>query len=275
MLTELTEWFDALRHGRTSPPRCRPCKDGTVRAHITSALAALNSWATTGHQSLREVSRQDVLDALPTQGHRRHQSLITLRSLFRFLKARRLVFTNPTARLRGAPQQSNQPLPIDLDPIRQAINSNNPARAALAALIAFHALRPSQLRAILLTDVRDGRLHLPDQTVLLAEPVRARIAAWLDERVRRWPNTANPYLFVNHHTAIRTTPTHRTWIRNTLGLSPQAIREDRILHEAIATAGDVRRLSDLFGLTVAGAVRYAHTTDQPAEGRVGSGTEAL
>jgi hypothetical protein len=47
------------------------------------------------------------------------------------------------------------------------------------------------------------------------------------------------------------------------GTSAQAIREDRILHEALATEGDIRRLGDLFGLTVGGAERYAHTTGEP------------
>jgi hypothetical protein len=43
----------------------------------------------------------------------------------------------------------------------------------------------------------------------------------------------------------------------------QAIREDRILHEAHATKGDVRHLCDLFGLSVAGAQRYTATLDHP------------
>lgn len=51
------------------------------------------------------------------------------------------------------------------------------------------------------------------------------------------------------------------WISHTLGISPQAVREDRILDEALATGGDIRRLCDLFGLTVGGAERYA----RPAE----------
>ena len=51
------------------------------------------------------------------------------------------------------------------------------------------------------------------------------------------------------------------WITKRLGISAQAIREDRILHEAHATSGDVRRLIDLFGLSVAGAQRYTATVD--------------
>ena len=54
------------------------------------------------------------------------------------------------------------------------------------------------------------------------------------------------------------------WITKRLGISAQAIREDRILHEAHATRGDVRRLIDLFGLSVEGAQRYTATVDHPA-----------
>ena len=47
-------------------------------------------------------------------------------------------------------------------------------------------------------------------------------------------------------------------------MSAQAIREDRILDEAHTTRGDVRRLCDLFGLSVSGAERYTATVDHPA-----------
>jgi hypothetical protein len=80
-------------------------------------------------------------------------------------------------------------------------------------------------------------------------------AAGHGERARRWPNTVNPHLFVNLHSAVRTGPVHAVWITNTIGISAQVIREDRILNEAITTRGDVRRLCDLFGLTIGGATR--------------------
>jgi hypothetical protein len=51
------------------------------------------------------------------------------------------------------------------------------------------------------------------------------------------------------------------WIHS--ALSAQALREDRILHEIHATGGDVRRIADLFGLTVSGATRYLNTHDLP------------
>lgn len=46
-------------------------------------------------------------------------------------------------------------------------------------------------------------------------------------------------------------------------MSAQAIRQDRILDEAIATAGDARRLTDLFGLSITQAARYTTAADHP------------
>jgi len=65
-----------------------------------------------------------------------------------------------------------------------------------------------------------------------------------------------PHLFINAYTAVRTSHISHLWINQTLGVSAQAIREDRILNEAIATGGDIRRLCDLFGLSVKAAERY-------------------
>lgn len=258
MATEVRTWFHVIRDGSTTPPRTRPRDPGTIRLRIAHITPVLHAWAgENGYWSLREVSRDDVTDRLPAEAHQYRQTLTALRALFRFLKARRMVFTNPTIRLR-APQARSHPLPIDLAPVRAALHSTKPARAALAALVAFHALRPKDIRALLLTDLRDGRLHIDSRTILLAGPVRTKMSSWLEERHRCWPNTVNPHLFINLHTGVRTTQVDPTWITNTIGFSAQAIREDRILHEAISS-GDVRRLCDLFGLTIGGAERYTHS----------------
>src|SRR5205814_1717708 len=125
----------------------------------------------------------------PTNSHRHRKTLGALRALFRFLKGRKLVFINPTVRLRSGPIQPSQPLPMDTPLLRETVNSTKPVRAALAALIAFHALRANEVRLLVLTDLHDGRLRIGERTILLAEPVRAKLCAWLDERARRWPNT--------------------------------------------------------------------------------------
>ena len=110
-----------------------------------------------------------------------------------------------------------------------------------------------------LTDIVDGRLTLSGRVIPLAGPARVRLAAWLDHRARTWPGSANPHLFINRKTAPRLTRCGRyfPWVR--AGISPQALREDRILQECHATGGDVRRICDLFGLTVDAALRYAST----------------
>jgi integrase len=90
--------------------------------------------------------------------------------------------------------EARQPLPVNVELLRAALMSDDPARAALVALVAFHGLRAGQLQRLQLTDVRDGRLHVEGRVIVLAEPVRERLRAYLDIRQRRWPDTANPHL---------------------------------------------------------------------------------
>jgi hypothetical protein len=56
-------------------------------------------------------------------------------------------------------------------------------------------------------------------------------------------------------------------------MSPQSIRQDRILDEAHASGGDVHLICDLFGLSVAGAYRYTATVDHPGITDVASTTD--
>jgi site-specific recombinase XerD len=264
ILEELRSWFLALRDGSTTPPRMRPRQLTTVRSAVTAVLPALDTWADAGHDSLREISRHHVLDAVNAASSR-SMTLTALRGLFRYLKARKITFVNPTLRIRH-----DRPMPmdvqtIDLDAIRDALNSDDPARAALAALVAFHALRNGQLRRLHLVDVQDGRLHVDANTIVLADPVRRRLNTWLAERGRRWPGTANPHLFISARTAVRTSEVSAPWIIDKLGVRPQTIRQDRILQEAIATNGDVRRLADLFGISISTAQRYTEVITRPDE----------
>ncbi|MBY8862333.1 hypothetical protein K7711_38085 [Nocardia sp. CA2R105] len=50
----------------------------------------------------------------------------------------------------------------------------DPTGAALAGLLAFRASRVRKLITLQVTHIRDGRLHLADRIVPLAEPVRQR-----------------------------------------------------------------------------------------------------
>ncbi|WP_414943850.1 hypothetical protein [Amycolatopsis sp. cmx-11-32] len=179
------------------------------------------------------------------------------------LKARQLTFVNPTARISVPVPHQEVSAPIDLSAVRAALNSAEPTRAALAALLAFHAIRIWQLCALQLADLRDGRLQVDDRVIPLAVPVRLRLTAYLTCRQRSWPNTANPHLFIHYRNANTTRPVTPYRIRKRLGMNAQAIRQDRILDEAHASRGDVRRICGLFGLSVAGAYRYTATVDHP------------
>jgi hypothetical protein len=133
----------------------------------------------------------------------------------------------------------------------------------MTALAAFHGLRNHHLREMLLTDLDGRRLRTGDRTILLAVPVRQRLTAWLDHRASRWPATLNPHLFINVRTAVRTGQVSSLYVNQAAGIPVQRIREDRILHEAHATGGDVRRLCDLFGLSIKAAERYTATLGHP------------
>jgi len=261
--SELQTWFDTMLHGSSKAPRSRPRAHAAIKVRVRSVLPAVRAWAAEGRTSLREITREDINRMLPSQGNDRALTGAGLRSLFRTLKAMRLVFTNPTTHTKTGRPESRIPLPINESAMRAALGSNNPARTALATLIGYHALRGTQVRSLLLTDIRDGRIHLPGRTVLLAPHVRESLSAWLDHRSTQWPETRNPHLFINKQSAVRTAQVSNVWVIDTLGMSPQALREDRILDKANATK-DLRRLCDLFGLSVKGAERYLSALDHPS-----------
>jgi len=256
MRAELAVWFDVRRNGSRVAPRSRPRDDRTVSSQLRFAMPVLRAWAAT-HVSLREISREDVLAVLPRAGTPRESMLQGLRSIFRVLKARRLVFINPTTHLSAPHGDGPVPRAVDLDALVAVLDGDDLAAAAVAALLAFHGVRLYQLCHARLTDVRDGRFYVGEQVILLAPAVRVRLDSWLTERARRWPHTANPHLFINYKSAYTTAAVTPWWFRRRLGMSGQAIRMDRILDEAHATSGDVRRLCDLFGLTPSTANQYA------------------
>jgi integrase len=102
------------------------------------------------------------------------------------------LFTDPTSRVKVGYHEAKQPLPVNVELLRAALMSDDPARAALVALVAFHGLRAGQLQRLQLTDVRDGRLHVEGRVIILAEPARERLRAYLDMRRQPWPDTAQP-----------------------------------------------------------------------------------
>jgi hypothetical protein len=263
MTTELAVWFDVMFHGSTTPPRRRPRNPHTITSNVRATLPALRRWAAAGHESLREMTRADVLAALPAEPTPRKRCGQGMRSIFGILKSRKLIFANPAVRLAHTSDPPLAPSTIDLETVHAALNSPDPARAAL---VAYHGLRSHQLRTMRLTDIRDRRLHLDGRVIPLADAVRRRVAAWLDHRARRWPTSTNPHLFINFRSAGRGEPVGVRWVFLTAALpgGVQAVRQDRILHEAVATGGDPRRLCDLFGLSIGHASRYTDAIAEPS-----------
>ncbi|MGP4084262.1 hypothetical protein [Streptomyces sp. KR55] len=237
MRAELAEWFEVMFNGSTTTPRRRPRSDRTIRNHIYATLPALNTWAS-AKDSLREVTRDDVLDVLPNGGTARSEMIQGLRSIFQILHARRLVFTNPAARMRVGTPEIRVPVSLDVPVLRRLLDDPDPVRAACASLLVFHGLRPRQLRGLHLTDIADGRLHIDGLRILLAPHARVALNAYLAYRERQWPRSGNPHLFINRATAGRLIPVTGGWINTVLGIPAQALREDRILDEAHACEGD-------------------------------------
>jgi len=258
MREQLEVWLAVMIDGATTGPRQRARDPLTVKVHVMGIAPVVTAWAEAGHQSLAEITAADVLAALPATGSQRAWAETGLRSVFKILKARKLIFANPMRGMKGTPTQGSVPLPMDTGLIRRELNSPNPAVALAVALVAFHALTAKQVAELRLTDIADGRLRLAGRSIPLAEPARDRLTRWLDHRAGTWPSCQNPHLLVNRRTAVS-----RTYPWQHSGLRSRALRDDRILAEVSATGGDARRLSDLFGVSIESAGRYVDTLEHP------------
>jgi site-specific recombinase XerD len=263
MLAQLETWYRIMVEGSTRPPRRKPRDPGTVRNHLYWITPALHAWADEGFDTLAAIDSPDVLRVLPAAASRRTTTSQGLRNLFAILKADKLIFANPMSRITPGHNAKNIPLPLDTAAIRTALNDPNPVKALAVALVAFHGLSLAETHRIQLTDLHDGRLQIGGRSIPLAEPVRARLNAYLTYRARTWPDTRNPHLLINRRSAPRTRPVGVTYPWMEISIKPQALREDRILGEILATGGDIRRICDLFGMSVAGALRYTTGLEHP------------
>ncbi|MGW1617189.1 hypothetical protein ACWCQZ_49265 [Streptomyces sp. NPDC002285] len=264
MISEVRIWFDVMVNGRSKPPRRHPRSPVTIRLHFSWALPTLKTWAVEGHTTLRTITRETVAAGLTDSEHpsRTGQGL---RSMFHLLKQDHVLFADPTYRMRIPYHPSREPLPVETAAIKALLDTSNPARAAVTALVAFHALHTSQVRDLKLVDISAGWLHIDGRKIPLADPVRERVSTYLDYRTARWPHTANPHLFVNRRSAMELRNVGIRWIKLLLGsgVSCRSIREDRILAEALASRGDARRLQDMFGLSINASLRYTSVVDHP------------
>jgi integrase len=259
MRDELDTWITVLRHG-TPRRRARP------RITTFTLLAAAHPFLTEitdRYITLRQVTRQDVLDWLDDRKHRTSDAH-ALRDLFGVLKAQRRVFANPLTRIHIGSANPSTPAALTGEAL-QAIGDaakNDPTLQTVVALIGVHALRPHQVRTLTLEqiDIPDQRIDLGTARRRLDPFTAAALAAYLNYRHQRWPDTGNQHLLLTRRTAHERGPVSAYWLTSLfdgLPVTAADLREDRFLEEARAANGDPLHIAAMFGLTAKPALRYA------------------
>ncbi len=258
---ELQVWINALRHGT---PRRRARHRDTVLARLAGIKPFLIEIADR-YDTLRQVTRDDVLGWLDGRKHRANEAS-ALRDLFRVLKAERMVFTNPTHRIKIAAPSASTPASLSTDSLRQLGDAadRDPALRVVLGLIGVQALLPNQVRRLRLDqlDIANRRFQLDGVDRTLDTYTVAAIESYLDYRHQRWPHTTNPHLLTTRRTAHEQNPVSEYWLvcrLHGLPVTLRQLREDRILDEAHASGGDPLHLAAMFGLTAQPALRYAKT----------------
>jgi integrase len=253
-------WLDALLHGT---PRSLPRNPGTARIYLRSVHLLLEQWSGR-YDHLRQVTAGDVTAAIAAlRGHKRHKTLVALRSLTRHCKKNGLIFADPAARIRRAPRPETMILPLAPGRVSAAAGAAaTPAARLTLALAAVHALRPEAIRHLALGDIDLGnrRITISGQSRPLDDLTRQLITGWLGHRRERWPRTSSPYLLINNQTAMTTRPVSENWLTSPfrgLGTTLEQLRVDRQLDEALTAGPDPLHLASVFGIDDETAIRYA------------------
>ncbi|MBF6331895.1 site-specific integrase [Nocardia transvalensis] len=264
---DVTAWTRVLRgSGRLRHP-VRAWS--TIRHYLGYIQPTLQDWSFEA-DSLRSITQEQIrAAAMNAPAPSRRAVHVGLRSLFAALKQERRIFRDPA---RGVRLGIARPLPTPLpsDHLRGLIDkTDRPMTRFTLALVAIHALATQDLRHLELDDLdrSAGRLVVrrpyTRHLVFLDELTLTLITAWLRERNRRWPRSANPHLLVTQRTAVD--PSHPPISPYTVkmmfrpfGISPLKLRIDRILDEARHSADPVH-LQRIFGLSTSTAVKYIRT----------------
>lgn len=256
---DIQAWLLVLLDGDA---RSRPRAANTIYAYYGSVRPLLQGWAASrGH--LREIIATDVATALdPLRGWRRSNAITALRSLFRFAARRRIVFTNPTARLAN-PGGDRSLLPMtdaEIRAIEQAVVT--PGQRLVVALAAVHAARATTIRYLTLdhVDLPNRRITLDGVAQPLGSMTHHALRTWIEHRRDTWPHTPNRHLMISRGTAHGLGPVGHTYLTNRLlpaGVEIDRIRSDHVLHEALTVGPDQLHLSLVFNLAQTTAGRYA------------------
>ncbi|KMV16494.1 hypothetical protein A5731_08225 [Mycolicibacterium conceptionense] len=272
---ELRTWIRVMRgEGRR---RRHPRSWEVIHNYLQAVLPTLRSW-NQDLASLREATPGHVQAALQGLNGTSAQGVRTgLRSIFVALRQQRVVFRDPTRAVRLG-SVVTLPTALHDDQLRGLIErGRSPLEQAILALVAIHAVHVRDLRSLALDDIDFARSTItivrpPSSTrVVHLDALTARLLAdWLRERNRRWPATDNERVFITANGAfsIQRPPVSTSMINaifRRLDLTPRQVRIDRILYEAGVTADPVH-LMQVFGISVATAVRYVHAAHPERSG---------
>jgi hypothetical protein len=272
---EAHAWIDVLRHGG---PHTRPKAEATVRAKISYITAFLGD-VSARHASLREVTTQEITRWLAGRPAAFYEAG-AIRSLFKTLASRRLIFADPARTLHTGQRLASQPVPLwqTLALTVGTAAGTDPALSMVVALIGIHGMYPKQARELPLdaVDLRQGRLIHGELNRPLDSYTRQAAAGYLAYRRQRWPAATSPYLLVSSMTVHTGQPVTSTWLHNLLRALPvtaQQLRDDRLLEEAAHCGGDAMHLAAMFGIGPQASLRYAKAAPgNPAPGTSGPRT---
>ncbi|MEV4282786.1 site-specific integrase [Actinoplanes xinjiangensis] len=261
---DVRRWVTVLRgEGRR---RHRSMSWNTIIKYVGYVRPVLQTWQTEV-DGLRGITREHVTLAIKQRkGNVARGVHVGLRSLFRALKQERLIFRDPTKGI-VVPAVETLPTNISSDRLRGMLDrATLPITKVVIVLAAVHGLRPTDIARARLADLdlAAGRLLIHRVTgrhaVYLDELSHTLIAAWLRHRRERWPKSVNPHLLVSRRTAMDVrqqsigTEAMRAMVKP-FGVTPSALRTDRILDEARQTADPIH-LMRLFGICDETALRY-------------------
>jgi integrase len=258
---DVQDWLVQLIEGTS---RTRPRSRATAANYLRAAAPVLTAWSR-DHDHLREITASQVSQSLAVlpAGSPRVQALIALRSLFRYLRAKRRIFHNPTARLKAGPARLAVLIPLeDADYQRTSGAATTPEHRLALVLAAVLAARPASIAGLQLDDIDLGnrRITISGQHRHLDDFAYNVIRDYLDHRRSRWPGTANPHVLVSQRTAHDTRPVTSYYLSHLFkghGISLDRMRSDRWLEEALSRGPDPLHLAAVFGISTGTAMRYA------------------
>ena len=133
-----------------------------MRHQLRYAVPVLAPLAAAGVRDLADVTPlhlRERLDACRLTGTEYCQTAAAVRIVFTLLHAHGVLDRNPAGHLAVGSPAYTIPVPADLAPIRQALASPDPVRAAVTALLVFHALRAGEIRRLTLDQALAAREH--------------------------------------------------------------------------------------------------------------------